>query len=172
VEATYLAVARFLKARGLKGAVLVEVLTDSPEQVFVAGRRMVPVDERGTATGSELVLRWARPFAGGWLLQFHGVGARSEVEKMTWVWLGVRREELKPPGPGQMYLHEVDGAEVVAEGRVIGIAREVLGLHGELLAIEVGGKEHLIPFRAPIVRSIDRAARRIEVDLPPGLLEL
>ncbi|GBD33608.1 MAG: ribosome maturation factor RimM [Gemmatimonadales bacterium] len=172
MEAAYLAVARFLKVHGLKGAVLVEVLTDSPEEVFVVGRRMVPVDESGAPVGEELVLRRARPAAGGWLLQFHGVRTRTEAERMNWVWLGVSRGELTPPGPGQMYLHEVDGAEVVSEGRVIGIAREVVGLHGELLAIEVEGKEHLIPFRAPIVRSIDRSARRIEVDLPPGLLEL
>ncbi len=172
MEAAYLAVARFLKVHGLKGAVLVEVLTDSPEQVFVPGRRMVPVDEGGIAVGEELVLRRARPAAGGWLLQFHGVRTRAEAKGMTWVWLGVSRQALSPPGPGQMYLHEVDGAEVVAEGRVIGIAREVVGLRGELLAIEVEGKERLIPFRAPIVRSIDRAARRIEVDLPSGLLEL
>ena len=41
-----------------------------------------------------------------------------------------------------------------------------------LVVVDGGGREHLIPFRAPIVTRLDRAARRIEVDLPPGLLEL
>lgn len=45
MEAAHLAVARFLKAHGLKGAVLVEPLTDTPVAVFVAGRRLVPMDE-------------------------------------------------------------------------------------------------------------------------------
>jgi ribosomal 30S subunit maturation factor RimM len=72
-----------------------------------------------------------------------------------------------------MYRHEIPGAEVVADGQVIGIARELVGAAGaELLVLEVQGREHLIPFRAPIVQRLDRAARRIEVVLPPGLLEL
>ena len=68
----------------------------------------------------------------------------------------------------------VPGAEGVGGGgEVIGVARDLAGPAGaELLVVEARGKEHLVPFRAPIVRRLDRAARRIEVDLPPGLLEL
>lgn len=172
MEAAYLAVARFRKAHGLKGAVLVEALTDTPEQVFAPGRTLVPVTESGVAAGSGLVVERGRPFRGEWLLQFRGVESRTEVEAFDWVWLGMRRAELAPPAAGQMYLHEVAGATVVADGRVIGVARELVGPHAELLAIDAAGKEHLIPFRPPIVRAIDREARRIEVELPPGLLEL
>jgi ribosomal 30S subunit maturation factor RimM len=72
-----------------------------------------------------------------------------------------------------MYRHEIPGAEVVAGGAVIGIARELVGDAGaELLVMDARGREHLIPFRAPILKRLDRAARRIEVELPPGLLEL
>lgn len=172
MEAAYLAVARFRKPHGLKGAVLVEPLTDAPDAVFVAGRRLVPVDQAGAPTGPELVLHRGRPFGGAWLLEFVEVDSRTAVERWEWQWLGARREELAPPRANQMYVHEIAGAAVVSEGRVLGVARELAGLHGEFLVVEIEGREHLIPFRRPIVRAVDRAARRIDVDLPPGLLEL
>ena len=62
---------------------------------------------------------------------------------------------------------------MVVDDRVIGVAREIVsGPAGDLLALEVNGKELLIPFRKPIVKRVDRAARRIELDPPPGLLDL
>ena len=40
-EAAHLVVARFLKAHGLKGDALVASLTDQPETVLAAGRRLI-----------------------------------------------------------------------------------------------------------------------------------
>lgn len=164
--------ARFLKAHGLRGAVLVEALTDTPEAVFEPGRRLVPVDDAGAPVGPELVVRRGRPFRGQWLLEFAGLESRTAVETRPWMWLGARRAELTPPRADQLYVHEIAGTTVVSGERVLGVARELAGLHGEFLVVEIEGREHLIPFRRPIIRAVDRAARRIDVQLPPGLLEL
>lgn len=172
-EATHLVVARFLKAHGLKGAALVASLTDDPQGVFEVGRRLVEVDETGAVAGGELTVSRARPMGAGWLLQFREIESRTVLEGRALKYLGAPREELRVLRPNAMYRHEIPGAEVVAAGEVIGIARELVGVAGaELLVMEVQGREHLIPFRAPILKRLDRAARRIEVDLPPGLLEL
>lgn len=171
--AGHLVVARFIKAHGLKGAALVKSLTDDPESVFAAGRRLVEVDEQGEVVGGELTVGRGRPMGDGWLLQFKEMDSRTALEARGFRYLGAPREELQALGPNAMYLHEIPGAEVVADGAVIGIARELVGEAGaELLVMEAGGREHLIPFRAPILKKLDREARRIEVDPPPGLLEL
>jgi len=171
--ADHLVVARVVKPHGLRGEAIVEALTDQPEQVFAAGRRLVEVDASGEVTGGEVTLARARPFKAGWLLAFAGITSRTLLEPRGLHWLGAPREELRTLGSDAMYLHEIPGAEVVAGGEVIGVARDLAGPAGaELLVVEAHGKEHLIPFRAPIVRRLDRAARRIEVDLPKGLLEL
>jgi 16S rRNA processing protein RimM len=171
--AAHLVVARFLKPHGLSGGAVVESLTDEPERVFEAGRRLVEVDASGEVTGGELTLARARPFKAGWVLAFEGVSSRTQLEARKLHWLGAAREQLRTLGSDAMYLHEIPGSEVVDGGEVIGVARDLTGPAGaELLVVEARGKEHLIPFRAPIVRRLDRAARRIEVDLPPGLLEL
>jgi 16S rRNA processing protein RimM len=171
--AGHLVVARFIKAHGLKGAALVASLTDDPGSVFEVGRRLAEVDQQGEVVGRELTVSRARPMGDGWLLQFEGIESRTALEGQPFQYLGAPRETLKPLAPGAMYRHEIPGAEVVSGGAVIGIARELVGSAGaQLLVMEAGGREHLIPFRAPILRRLDRAAHRIEVDLPPGLLDL
>lgn len=173
MDASYLAVARFRKPHGLKGEALVYPLTDEPDEVFIAGRVLVPVDEDGRPIGKEFVLTNARRHQRCWLLAFEGVTERAELEGWTSLTLGVSAEQLRPPADGEMYLHEIPGASVVEDGTEIGIARELFGVPGsQILVVEREGKDHLVPFRAPIVKRLDRDKHRIEVDLPPGLLEV
>lgn len=173
MEATHLAVARFLKPHGLRGAALVELLTDDPAAVFAVGRQIWRLDADGVVHGGELVVRRSRAFKAGWLLEFADVSSRTVLEGLDLTWLGAPREDLKAPGPEAMYLHELIGAEVVQGDARLGVVRDLVGAAGAtLLAVEAGGREHLIPFRRPLVQSLDRARRRVLVDLPPGLMEL
>jgi ribosomal 30S subunit maturation factor RimM len=41
-----------------------------------------------------------------------------------------------------------------------------------LLCVNVNGREVMVPFREPILVGFDRAERKIEIDPPPGLLDL
>ena len=173
MEATHLVVARFLKPHGLRGAALVVALTDEPAVVFAAGRRLWRVDDEGKTEGEPFVVRHSRAFKHGWLLEFEGYTSRTELERASLRWFGAPRSELQAPGPGAMYLHELIGASVVEGEACLGIVRDVVG--GEvnpLLAVDIDGRERLIPFRRPIVVALDRAGRRVVVDLPPGLLDV
>ncbi len=173
MEASYLAVARFRKPHGLKGEALFYSLTDEPEEVFVRGRVLVPVDDEAIPTGPEVVVSRGRAHARCWLLGFEGITERAGVEGWSSVTLGALVDELRPPEDGEMYLYEVAGALVVEGDTEIGVAKEVIGKPGmQVLVVEREGRDLLVPFRDPIVRRLDRAARRIEVELPPGLLEV
>jgi ribosomal 30S subunit maturation factor RimM len=62
---------------------------------------------------------------------------------------------------------------VVVGGETIGVVKALArGPGQDLLVIDIAGREQLVPFRKPIVKRVDRAARQIELDPPPGLLEL
>lgn len=173
MEAAYLAVARFRKPHGLKGEALVWVLTDEPDDVFVAGRRLTPVDEVGTPVGEPLEIERARPFHRSWLIKFRAVTDRGVLEQWDRVLLGVPETELAPLGEGEFYEHDVPGASVVVDGEVIGEATGLLDVPGgKLLCVDVNGREVMVPFLPPILRGFDRAERRIEIDPPPGLLDL
>lgn len=170
----YLAVARVRKPHGLKGEVVAWVLTDEPERVLAAGRQLVPVDETGTAIGAPLVIERSRPYHRQWLLKFEAVEDRTTLESWRQRLLGMPQEELQPPGDDELYLHEVPGTGILVGGRQVGRATGLVEMPGggQLLGVEIEGREVLVPFRRPIVTRVDRAARVIELDPPEGLLEL
>ncbi len=173
MEAAYLAVARFRKPHGLKGEAHCWVLTDEPERVFVVGQSLTPVNENGNKIGEPLVIEQERRYHRNWLVKFQGITHRSTLEQWDQVLLGVPADHLTPPGDNEMYEHEVPGAAVVAHGEVIGEATGLLKTAGgPLLAVEVEGREVLVPFRKPILISVDREGRTIEIDPPAGLLEV
>jgi 16S rRNA processing protein RimM len=157
----------------LRGAALVEPMTDEPEAVFAPGRALWRLGDEGAPVGDRLVVGRSRVFKGGWLIEFEQVASRSDLEGLSLKWLGAPRRELSEPGPAAMYLHELIGAEIVQGGVRLGVVRDVVeGGGARLLAMEAGGREHLIPFRRPLVQGVDRVGRRVLVDLPPGLLDL
>ncbi|MEE9471940.1 MAG: PRC-barrel domain-containing protein, partial [Gemmatimonadota bacterium] len=41
-----------------------------------------------------------------------------------------------------------------------------------LLGLEADGREFLVPFGSQVVTEVDREARQITIDPPPGLLEV
>lgn len=169
----YLAVAKFRKPHGLKGEVVVTPLTDEPEEVFVVGRRLMRLDREGKPYGENVVICRARPFHRKWLLQFEGIDGREDLESWPQATFGVARDELREPGDDEIYVHEIPGAEVVVDGRVIGRALHLIEVPaGDLLAVDVNGKEVLFPFKSPILVSIDGRAKRIELDPPQGLLDI
>lgn len=173
MEAGYLVVARFAKPHGLKGEAIVFVLTDRPEEIFVPGRALTPLDDAGRPLGPALTLERARPYHRRWLLKFTGLDARSALEGWpTQRAFGVPAATIADDSDTRLYEHEVPGATVVVDGQVVGTARELLPVPGgQVLVLEREGREVLVPFRPPILVRTDRTRREIEIDPPPGLLE-
>jgi 16S rRNA processing protein RimM len=74
---------------------------------------------------------------------------------------------------GEVYLADLVGLDVVSmSGAALGkvVAVEDYGAHPLMRVVGNGGapaEGRLVPFVAPIVRAVDLAARRIEVDWEP-----
>ena len=176
-EAGYLAVARFAKPHGLKGEAILFVLAGRAEAILVPGRVLTPLDAQGRRSRAPLTVERARPYHRRWLVKFEGIDERTPLEAWGQVTLGIPDdgEPVDPAddGTGPLRDHEVPGATVLAGGKVIGTARQVLDVPGgPLLVVDGDGREHLIPYRPPILVETVRARREIVVDPPPGLLEL
>lgn len=173
---THLAVGLLKKPHGLKGDVFVFPLTDGPEEVFRPGRELAVLDRQGQPTGDTLKVVQGRAYHRAWLLHFEGVDDRSALEAMRERYLGIAVGEARPREPGEFYMHELIGLTVVRKDKsVVGMVREVLEApQSWLLSVtrEGGGKDHLVPFIAGVVRRVDRGARLVVIDPPEGLLEL
>jgi 16S rRNA processing protein RimM len=172
-EGAYLAVARVRKPHGLKGDLVVWVLTDDPETVFRPGRQLTPVDEQGRVIDEAVTVERSRKYHRQWLLKFEGNHDRATLDTWRERLYGVEASELTAPANDELYDHEVPGTDVVVNGAVIGKAVDLVRVPaGLLLEVEIEGRTLLVSFKRPIVTRVDRDERVIELDPPDGLLEL
>ena len=168
-------VGRVRKAHGVRGELVVEPITDAPDEVFASGRRVFA----GTVSGDlapdalELHVVRSRPFKGGWLVVFGEIVGRDEADLWRERYLLAPVDELVPPGDDEVYLHELVGMRVsLVSGEPVGEVVELYELpHALMLDVQRGAERVLVPYSPEVVVDIDVGARVIGIDPPAGLLE-
>ncbi|HST46429.1 ribosome maturation factor RimM [Jatrophihabitans sp.] len=168
------AVGRIGKAHGIRGDAFVEPWTDTPEERFTPGARLVtdPAD-RGPLT-----VEAAREHSGKLVVHFAGRDDRNAVEALRGTLLLMPAAERPPiEDPDEFYDTDLIGLAVrTVTGRELGPVTDVLhSPAGSLLAVALtaeAGREVLVPFRLEFVPTVDLAAGLVEIDPPDGLLEL
>ena len=166
---------RAVGAHGLRGELRVRIFGDGPENlarhrdIWLADseddpkpRRFV-VNQVGSGRARE-----AR-------LALQGVEDRDAAQELKGLLVLGRAETLEPLPEGEYYWHELVGCRVESrEGRIVGTVREIweTGAHDVLVVEAEDGQQHLISTARELVPEIDPEARRIVVDLLPGLIEL
>lgn len=85
----------------------------------------------------------------------------------------VCEEALPPAAHGEIYHYQLIGMTVVTTGgEPIGIIEEMMTTAStDICVVRAGGREHLIPMIADVVKAVDREGRRIVIDPLPGLLD-
>ncbi len=175
----FIIVGRVRKAHGIRGEVVVEVITDAPDAIFAAGRRVYA----GTATGDiaparqELHVRSARDFNEGLLVGFTEVPDRNAAELWRGRYLLLPAVELPAPEDDEVYVHDLVGMRVdLPSGEVVGIVEQLYDLP-QGLALDVRRAEPRAPgtvillYDSTTVASVDKEKRVIVVTPPDGLLE-
>jgi 16S rRNA processing protein RimM len=169
-------VGRVRRAHGIRGELVVESLTDAPDAIFAAGRRVFAGTRSGDKSRDdhELVVLRSSPFKGGWIVAFDGIADRTQAESWRDRYLLLPEEEIEPPGEDEVFIHDLLGMRVVrSSGEDIGEVSEVFELP-QGLVIEVQrarGSVVLLPFNDQTVTRVDTEQRVIEVDPVEGLIE-
>ncbi len=106
------------------------------------------------------------------IFKFRGVDSISDAEMLTGAEVRVPLSQRTPLDDGEFFQDDLWGCEVVdrATGQPLGKVSGWEDGGGSGLLVVDGGL--LIPFARSICVEIDPAARRIAVDLPPGLKDL
>ena len=80
---------------------------------------------------------------------------------------------MKPPGEGEVYVHELEGFAVrQQDGTALGLVTSLYDLaSGLTLEIQGPQREFLLPFVKEFVLTVDRENRVLVVKVPEGLLE-
>jgi len=173
----FLIVGRLRRAHGVRGELIVDPITDTPAEVFAAGRRVFigTADGDPPADGASLTIEQSRPFKRSFLVRFQGLSDRDQAERMRDRFLLLAAEERTPPASGEAYYHELVGMQVeLASGARVGEVAAYYDLpHGLLLEVARGEGTGVVmlPFREEFVRELQRERRRIVIDPPEGLLE-
>lgn len=158
-EADLLEVGRVDRPHGIKGEVVVSLVTNRTE-------RLQPGAELQIA-GATLRVRRARPFGNRWVVAFEGYADRDAAEHLrSAVLLAAPLED-----PAELWVHELIGAEVVcaegvARGKVLAVQANPAS---DLLVVDSGA---LVPLTFVVsVESAGDGLSRIVVDAPEGLFE-
>ena len=191
--------ARIRRPQGRKGEVLAEILTDFPEK-FAERKRLwllpgalvsasvsasAPGASRlGTGEGKraslprqvELTNHWLHK--GGIVLHFAGVDSISAAEELKELIVAVPQTERAPLAADEIYigdligcvLLDVSGAIAVTVGEIEDVDRAAGP--APLLVVRGARGEVLVPFAQSYLRHVDPEARRVEMALPEGLVDL
>jgi 16S rRNA processing protein RimM len=168
-------VGRVRRPHGVRGELLIELLTDEPDAVYASGRRVFGGSVEGDADDDAptLTIAETRPFKDGLLVTFREITDRAEAETWNGRHLLVPEDELAPPAEGEVYVHELKGMTVeLASGERVGTVTDVFEVpQGLLLDVARQRGTVLVPFSGEIVIDVDRERRVVRIDPPAGLLE-
>ena len=174
-EGGYLIVGAVQKPHGIRGELFVRVETDRPDEVFAPGRVLLLGDDAGRPVGGHLTVERARPFKGGLLVKVAEHGTRTDsVDALRGKSLLLAEADLPPLADDEVFYHQLVGLRVVAGEATVGTVGEIYETpSGVMLGIRRPGKRELLfPFVREMIRRIDVGEGVMEVEAPPGLLEL
>ena len=161
-------VGRIGRPHGLRGEVTVQLRTDFPEQRFAAGAQL-----QGDM-GRTLVVEIARPHRGALLVRFAGIADREAAAELCGCTLSVDAAELPDlEDPDEFYDHQLEGLVAVgSDGTVLGTVREIVHAPAsDLLVLDTGHGDVLVPFVRAIVPQVDLPGGRLVLHPPAGLFD-
>jgi 16S rRNA processing protein RimM len=186
----WIVLAHLLRPQGRKGELLAELFTDFPERfqnqkrVFLAAPGFA--GEEADARPAEVTAFWlpVGKNEGRVVLQFAGIDTISDAEAIAGKDVLVPREERLPLDEESVYISELIGCTVYNGSKPVGVVADVqfamtadggrrLDDAAPLLAItSPEGDEILIPFAKAFLVKVNTEAKRIDMTLPEGLIEV
>jgi len=174
--------ARIRHPQGRKGEVFADILTDFPEK-FAERKRLWLLKEAAsekqpatTPREVELIAHWQHK--GGIVLHFAGVDSITAAETLAGLIVVIPRAERSALDVDEVYiadligctLFDVAGGSPVAVGEIEDVDRTAGPV--ALLVVRGAAGEILIPFAKSFLRAQDLDAKRLEMALPAGLVDL
>ena len=172
---TGVTLAKILRPRGLRGEVAAEILTDFPARLTKL-REVWLADGRTSAQSMKVERCWLSPGRGGQaVFHFAGVDTVEAAETLRGMEVQIPIGERVQLTAGNYYVSDLVGCEVWEAGALsaLGSVHEVEFPGGvPLLAVDTQKGEVLVPMAAEFCVHVDIKAKRIQVKLPEGLLDL
>lgn len=161
----FIKIGQVINTHGHKGGVKIYPLTDDPHRFFELQRVFIG--------GSPYTIVQVQLHQNFVLLTLKEITDMNEAEKLKNLYAEIPREEVKPLPEGSFYIFELIGLAVYEDGQMLGMLTNVLqtGSNDVYVVQTPEGKEFYLPALKSVITQIDLKAGRIEVKVPPGLLD-
>jgi len=167
----FVTLARVIKTQGRHGEVAVQVHSDIPDRLH-PGLRLFALAQDNSRR--ELQIDDAWPHKDWLVLKFAGVDSISDAELLIGSELQVPASERAELEAGAAYVSDLIGCVLFDRDREIGAIRDVRFGAGEapLLVMGSGKNELEIPYAQEFLVRFDLEGKRLDMNLPEGLLEV
>jgi 16S rRNA processing protein RimM len=188
--ARWIVLAHLLRPQGRKGEVLAELFTDFPERfeehrrVFLAKPEFDGAESEARAAEVESFWLPVGRNQGRVVLKFAGIETISDAETIANLDVIIPRDERLALDDESVYISELIGCTIYDGTVPIGVVEDVqfamtadgarrIDDAAPLLAVTSSdGDEILVPYAKAFLVSVDTEAKRIEMNLPEGLVEI
>ena len=162
-----LVVGRIGRAHGVLGEATIEVRTDDADLRFAVGNEVT------LENGKKLIIKSSRWHNQVLLLSFEGITDRNQIEELRDQLISAE-VDTSAMAPGEYHYQQLIGSQVFLQsGDQVGVVGEIVKLPGQdLLSVDKGGSQVLVPMVKQIIISIDVAAKKIVINPPEGLLDV
>jgi 16S rRNA processing protein RimM len=174
---SWVSVARVLRPQGRHGEVLAEILTDFPERFAILSE--VFLQRNPSSLPSPITLEKSWLHKGRVVLKFANVDSISDAESLRGAEVVLPLAARVALEPDAAYIGDLIGCTVVdlhsPDPATVGTIRDVIQqAHTTdlLVVVDAKGVEQWIPFARAYVVRMNLENRRIEMDLPAGLLDI
>jgi 16S rRNA processing protein RimM len=166
-EPVFLVVGKLRRPHGLRGDILMEVITDFPDRLHPQVSVYVGDELRLCCIRS---LRWHGTLM---LIAFEEFNDRESVGVLRNQLVYVRADDRPPLPEGEYYHHQLLGFRVLGDdGQLIGRLTQILetGANDVYIVQPPDGREILLPAIEDVILDIDLVQGEIRVNLLPGLM--
>jgi len=162
----YLLVGEVLRPHGVRGALLLSILTEFPdrlnelEHIYLGPRRKKYQVASVRRHGRELLLSLAE------ITDWDGAEGLRGMEAF------IRAGDAAPLAPGRYFYHQVEGLQVISDqGERLGRVAQILetGANDVYVVRDETGREILLPAISSVIREYDLESGRLIVHLLEGL---
>lgn len=158
-------------AHGLRGELHIQLLAKSADWLETTCSLLL---EKDGGESHEFDLEAAKPFKEGLLVKLGDLSNRTAAEAWKRAQVSVSEDCLVSEPGERLFLRELLDFSVfdgdVSVGTVVGFATN--GPQDLLRVQRANGREALVPFVDAFIVEIDQPGRRIQMELPPGLISV
>ena len=158
MKVDFLQAGQIVSVHGIRGEVKVLPWADGPE--FLTAFSRVRID------GTEYAVEKCRVQKTCDLLKLRGVDTVEAAQALREKTVEVYRADAAPEA---LFVSELEGMEVYAQGKKLGVLEEVLDYPGNKVYAVRGEKRYLIPAVKEFILRTDVEANRMEVRLIEGM---